>query len=127
MTVDNPFTGEVCAEIPLLSSEEVKGLSVKSKSVQKEWSKVPLEKRLEVCRSFMQYFLDNKETVATEISNQMGKPLSQAIGEISGLEERCSAFIDLAPKALEDIVLGKSQTVQIYNLLLTAMHRRVCR
>mmetsp|Transcript_18695 Transcript_18695/g.24411 ORF Transcript_18695/g.24411 Transcript_18695/m.24411 type:complete len:498 (+) Transcript_18695:151-1644(+) len=108
MTVDNPFTGEVCAEIPLLSSEEVKGLSVKSKSVQKEWSKVPLEKRLEVCRSFMQYFLDNKETVATEISNQMGKPLSQAIGEISGLEERCSAFIDLAPKALEDIVLDES-------------------
>eukprot|EP00511_Aplanochytrium_stocchinoi_P000723 CAMPEP_0204827570 /NCGR_PEP_ID=MMETSP1346-20131115/5007_1 /ASSEMBLY_ACC=CAM_ASM_000771 /TAXON_ID=215587 /ORGANISM="Aplanochytrium stocchinoi, Strain GSBS06" /LENGTH=492 /DNA_ID=CAMNT_0051956051 /DNA_START=229 /DNA_END=1706 /DNA_ORIENTATION=- len=108
LSVDDPYTGEVFFETPLLSASEVRDLSAKSKSVQREWKTVPLEKRIQVCEGFIRYFKDNETQVATEISKQMGKPLAHAIGEIGGLEERTRALMDLAPKALEDIVLGES-------------------
>jgi len=69
---------------------------------QREWRHVPLAQRIEVCTRFMEVFNNNKLSIASDISWQMGKPLSQSTGEVAGTLQRLRAMIAMAPEALAD-------------------------
>lgn len=106
--VDNPYTGEIHCKIPYLSSDQITKVVDRSAAVQKSYyHESTLDSRIELCKKFMDEMKARTDSIATDISKQMGKPLSQAKGEIKGLIERATAMIDLAPKALADEVLPK--------------------
>jgi acyl-CoA reductase-like NAD-dependent aldehyde dehydrogenase len=69
---------------------------------QKQWAQVPLSQRIQVCQRFIDTFSNRKHDRAAEISWQMGKPLSQALGEVAGMSARVRALINMAPEALAD-------------------------
>ena len=48
-------------------------------------------------------FVSRRDAIAEEISWQMGRPLAQSPGEVSGFEERARHMIDIAPDALRDV------------------------
>jgi acyl-CoA reductase-like NAD-dependent aldehyde dehydrogenase len=48
-------------------------------------------------------FVAKKAEIVEEISWQMGRPVSQAPGEIAGFEERARHMIEIAPQALGDV------------------------
>ena len=55
---------------------------------QKVWAEVPLLDRVDAMRRALNWFDENADQVAADITGQMGKPLAQAKGEIGGMRER---------------------------------------
>jgi acyl-CoA reductase-like NAD-dependent aldehyde dehydrogenase len=107
--VDNPYTGEIHCKLPYLSSDQITSVVDKSAAAQKNYYREStLDHRIDLCRRFMHEIKAHSESIAIDITKQMGKPLKQAHGEVNGLIERATAMIELAPQALADEVLPKA-------------------
>ena len=100
--IDNPYTGETVAERPLLTSSEVEGLVARAHRAHKQWTRVPLPDRVALCERFCQEFEKDGERIAREVTQQMGKPLSQARGEVKTTLFRARTLMSIAAEALRD-------------------------
>ena len=100
--IDNPYTGETVAERRLLAEAEIEGLVTRAFRAHKAWAKTALSERVALCERFCQEMEKDGERVAREVSQQMGKPLSQARGELKTTLHRARTMMSLAPEALRD-------------------------
>jgi|LauGreDrversion4_2_1035121.scaffolds.fasta_scaffold570019_1 acyl-CoA reductase-like NAD-dependent aldehyde dehydrogenase len=57
------------------------------------------------------YFQDNKETVARDITRMMGKPIVQSREELDCSIDRMRALMDLAEDALKPEIVFKSDNI----------------
>ena len=103
----SPVDGSVYVERPLAGAAEInKALDV-ARAAQAEWRNVPVATRQEILRKAVAAFVAKKDEIAAEISWQMGRPISQAGGEVNGFKERADYMIDIAPEALGDYNPGE--------------------
>jgi acyl-CoA reductase-like NAD-dependent aldehyde dehydrogenase len=98
--VDDPFRGEVVAEVPLCTWEEASALVTRSARAQEAWARAPLAERIALCEGFVRAFAARREAIALEVSRQMGKPLAEARREVDTCVDRARAMIGFAPAAL---------------------------
>ena len=63
-----------------------------------------LSDRISVLHGFVDAVTAQKELLAKELSQQMGRPIRYTAGEIGGFEQRAKAMLKMAPDALADIV-----------------------
>ncbi|QOY38379.1 CoA-acylating methylmalonate-semialdehyde dehydrogenase [Anaerobacillus isosaccharinicus] len=102
--VFNPATGEVLAEVPLSTKEDV-DLAVKAAAEAFiTWKKTPVPKRARILFSFQQLIIKHAEELAMLITKENGKNLEEARGEVQrGLE--CVEFAAGAPTLMMGSVL----------------------
>ena len=72
-------------------------------AAQKKWKNTPLAKRQALCTKAVDAFVAHKAEIAEELTWQMGRPISQAPGEVAGFEERARHMIEIADTALADL------------------------
>ncbi|RHY28296.1 hypothetical protein DYB32_008413 [Aphanomyces invadans] len=84
----NPYTLKTEFEVAQHSSKESADILVRVKKAQREWASVSLDERKAICTKWTDVLNANIDTIATDISRQMGKPLSQAVGEVKGTIQR---------------------------------------
>ena len=73
-------------------------------SVWRGWS---AEKRIDVLRRAVAAFVNNIDGIAMEITQQMGRPIAFARGEVKGFEDRALAMLKMAPGALAPVLPPK--------------------
>lgn len=95
MQIKNPSTGEVIRDLPEDSETSLNEKLQLLKKGQKSWAKFPLEKRLECISRFSDLLLENKnlKTLSTDLTLEMGKPISESENEIKGATNRISFFL----------------------------------
>ena len=96
----NPFTGEIIQEWEQMSLSLMTTATIKARSAFTKWRQVSVAERVEKIRSALDYFEDNREIIAKDITSEMGRPLMQSRGEIDGLLERFNYLCDIAPEVL---------------------------
>ena len=96
----NPFTGEPIREWEQMNFTTLSEATMGARAVFGEWRTVPVADRVARVRAALSYFEANRETIAGDITAQMGRPLGQARGEIDGLLERFNYLCDIAPEVL---------------------------
>ncbi|MFO1349907.1 MAG: aldehyde dehydrogenase family protein [Gammaproteobacteria bacterium] len=101
-----PVDGSVYLERHLATSAEIDGVLERAAHAQLEWKRVPLAERSVLLSRAVDAFVARKADIATEISWQMGRPVSQSPGEVRGFEERARYMIAIAESALADIDVG---------------------
>jgi acyl-CoA reductase-like NAD-dependent aldehyde dehydrogenase len=79
------------------------------RAAQQKWRDVPLNQRVEICREFVSAFRSTRESVALDITRQMGKPLTQARREVDTTLDRADTMLRLAAAALQDDPLPPKQ------------------
>jgi malonate-semialdehyde dehydrogenase (acetylating)/methylmalonate-semialdehyde dehydrogenase len=85
--VYNPATGEQSALVGLASVVEVEAAVAAAKAAFPGWRSTSLTKRAEIMFRFRELIDANKLEIATLVSNEHGKVVSDAMGEVSrGLE-----------------------------------------
>jgi acyl-CoA reductase-like NAD-dependent aldehyde dehydrogenase len=86
----NPSTGKVIATYDIMSSEEIHTRVHNAKSAQKNWKNLDISERSAYIRSLGRVLRKNKNEYSQLITEEMGKPIRQAIAEI----EKCVWLCD---------------------------------
>ncbi len=99
--VDNPATGEIVCRLPLVSRDEAIALCEQAARAGRVISAMPVAERVALCEGFTRELAAAREDVAREITQQMGKPISEARAEVDTAIARARAMMEIAPQALE--------------------------
>jgi acyl-CoA reductase-like NAD-dependent aldehyde dehydrogenase len=89
----------------MTSEAELGTILERMRAAQNKWRNVPVKERAEICRGFVDAFGSMRETVALDITRQMGKPLVQARREVDTMLDRADTMLRLATLGLEDVTL----------------------
>ena len=85
--VFNPATGEVQAQCPLASTEEVNAIIAKAAAAQPAWAAVNPQRRARVMMKFVGLLNRDMDKLAEALSREHGKTLPDAAGDVQrGLE-----------------------------------------
>ncbi|KAB5486118.1 MULTISPECIES: CoA-acylating methylmalonate-semialdehyde dehydrogenase [Flagellimonas] len=110
--VYNPATQEVLAHVPS-GPDTTKDVDRAAKAAQKaykEWSKVPVMKRVQVLYHLKTLLEDNREALAEIITKEAGKTRAESLGEIQraieNVEVACGTPMLMAGDIIEDIATG---------------------
>jgi acyl-CoA reductase-like NAD-dependent aldehyde dehydrogenase len=98
-----PVDGSVYLERAFASPQEIGAALAAASTAQKTWKHVPVAERAVLCARFVDVFVARRDQIASEISWQMGRPVSAAPGEVRGLEERARHMIAIADEQLTDV------------------------
>ena len=102
----SPIDGRILVERELATEAEVAAALERARDAFRHWRTTPLEERLALVGRAVDALVRDGEALATEITWQMGRPISQSPGEIRGLEERARWMLAEAPHALGDREIG---------------------
>ena len=101
----NPANETVFRSIEPTPEAELESILCHMRAAQQRWRDVPVEKRADICRQFIDAFGSMKEQVALDITRQMGKPVGQARHEVDAMLDRARTMVRLAPGSLQDDML----------------------
>ncbi len=104
-TVDNPFTGETACTVPMADEATIGKVLDLAREAARALRRLSVEERVALCERALTAFEASSEDVAKDVSRQMGKPLSQARGEVKGMAGRWRHMMEIAKESLADIVL----------------------
>ncbi|MCK5440740.1 MAG: CoA-acylating methylmalonate-semialdehyde dehydrogenase [Maribacter sp.] len=113
-TIDvlNPANQEILAKVPY-GADTAKDIATATESAAKaykEWSKVPVIRRVQVLYKLKSLFEENKSEIAEIITKESGKTKGESFGEIEraieNIEVACGTPMLMAGDVIEDIATG---------------------
>ena len=100
----SPIDGSVYVEREVASVQHIEQALARAEAAQKAWSRVPVEDRAAICRRMVHWCVERADTLAEEITHQMGRPIVYSPFEVRrGFSERAHYMADIAVAALADI------------------------
>ena len=99
----SPVDGSIYVERHTAGAAEIQRVLSAAKSAQQAWKNTPVVERMALCGKAVDAFVARRDDIAAELTWQMGRPISQAPGEVGGFEERARYMIDIAASALADV------------------------
>ncbi len=102
LAIHNPATGAMLAELAADSAASVAAKASAARAAQPPWAATPLVERLACMQRFRALLLVELETLATTLTQEVGKPISQSRNELNGLLPRIDFFVEQAEAAIRD-------------------------
>src|SRR6478735_7532220 len=108
----NPATGEVLASYDAHDEAAVEAALAAVHAASQVWAATPLDDRLALLRGVGKLLTERREEYAALVTAEMGKPITEALGEIDKCAWNCEVVADLAPGWLADheIASGASRS-----------------
>ncbi len=85
-----------------------------SMKAQKDWVNLNVNERVKFLKNFVDDFLSRGDVIGEELSRQIGRPISQAAGELNGFKERADYMLSIAEKKLADIDVTKDDNFKSF-------------
>ena len=105
MKVINPYSREPVCVIEIATPEEVQVALDSARAAFTGWRRTPVVDRVAQVRAGIDHFRAQRETIAREITLQMGKPIAQARSEVDATCERAEHMASIAAECLAPEVL----------------------
>ena len=99
----SPVDGSIFTEKETASEKKIQEALKSSKSAQKKWMQIPIHERAALSTRAVDLIVEDCKEISEELTWQMGRPITQAPGEVSGFEERARHMISIAETSLADI------------------------
>jgi len=96
----NPANGEQIAHYPYESAEALDAALARAAAAAAQWRRSSLEQRSALLLALAKALRDNGETLARSITLEMGKPMTQARGEIEKCAQLCEWYATEGPAML---------------------------
>ena len=101
----SPVDGSVYVERELADERTIAAALQSAQRAQRAWRTTPLGERQKLVGAMVDAMVARTDTIAEELSWQMGRPISQTPGELRGFAERAHHMIAIAPEGLADIAV----------------------
>lgn len=98
----NPYTGVELGSYTALTDAELEAKLKKADTAFKSWKKVPIKDRCALISKAGQVLRARKDQYATMISMEMGKPITEAMGEVEKCAWVCDYYAENAEAFLEE-------------------------
>src|SRR5687767_14318459 len=99
-----PVDGSVYLTRKLASGQAIESALARAVKAQKSWKQVAVAERAAICRRMAEWCVARADELASELSWQMGRPVSQTPGELRrGFHERALYMCSQAESALADL------------------------
>lgn len=98
----NPWTGEVIARYRGHTDEEVREKIDRGHAAFKEWRETSFDQRSERMNRVADLLLERRDELARTITTEMGKPITEARGEIEKCAWACQFYAENAEEFLAD-------------------------
>ena len=97
--VENPATGEIIAEVPAMSAEQVAELCAKARAAQPGWEAMGFDGRAAIFRARQKWIIDNADRVIETIVSETGKTWEDAqLAEVGYGGPAFGFWADMAPE-----------------------------
>ncbi|VVO92010.1 Succinate semialdehyde dehydrogenase [NAD(P)+] Sad [Pseudomonas fluorescens] len=96
----NPATGEQIGHYPFQSASDLDAALARAAAGFSVWRRTPVEQRAQALVVLARTLRDNAATMANMISVEMGKPVTQARGEIEKCAQLCEWYAEHGPAML---------------------------
>ena len=104
LDVENPFTEQVIAQVPASDEPDVNNAVEAAREAFESWRKLTAGERRDYMRALAAKSREHAPELAKTISAEMGKPFSNAIGEIEDVAEYLEYYSELARDQVGRIV-----------------------
>ncbi len=98
LEVVNPATEETVDSVPAGSPEDVELAVATAKRAFTEWSKTDVEKRAAILAKAAELIQANAKDLAAKLTSEQGKPIAEAMGEVSHLAHGVHYYAEAATK-----------------------------
>ena len=102
LAIHNPATGAEITEIAADTPASVALKAAAARAAQPRWAATPMHERLAAVRRFRGLLVAELETLASTLTQEVGKPISQSRNEINGVLTRIDFFVEQAEAAVRD-------------------------
>ncbi|WP_394214620.1 NAD-dependent succinate-semialdehyde dehydrogenase [Brachybacterium vulturis] len=110
LTAIDPTTGRVVREVPAATPAEITALIDRSQSAYASWKDTTLAERAEVLRRVATYLREHTEELAPLMTEEMGKPIGEARGEVAKSAWAAEHYAEYGPEYLADEHLASDAT-----------------
>lgn len=117
--VINPANGKVVDTVPSATEDDVKKAVEVAEKAQKIWAKVPVHEKAEIMMRFLDLVERDKEELAQTLSQETGKPITEARAEIANIPISFKAFSERAKHLYGEVIHGEQEPGQQNHMLLT--------
>ena len=114
--VVNPATQKVVARVPFCTAEEVEHAIASAHHAFREWRKVPLGKRMRIMLALQALIRDNTDELAALITEEHGKTLPDAKGEVGRGLEVVEHACSITSLQLGEVAENAASDVDVYTL-----------
>ncbi|GMP64624.1 hypothetical protein CsSME_00025813 [Camellia sinensis var. sinensis] len=104
LKVHNPANGEVIANVSCMGVRETNDAIASAYAAFKSWSKLTAAERSKCLRKWYDLIVAHKEELGQLITLEQGKPLKEAIGEVSYSASFIEFFAEEAKRVYGDII-----------------------
>jgi succinate-semialdehyde dehydrogenase/glutarate-semialdehyde dehydrogenase len=96
--VVNPATEDVVDSVPSSAPEDVQLAVATAKRALPEWSRTDVEKRAAILAKAADLIHDNAKALAATLTSEQGKPVAEAMGEVTHLAHGVRYYAEAATK-----------------------------
>ena len=111
--VNDPSTGELIVELPDMGVSETREAINAAHEAQKTWAAKTGKERSLILRKWYDLMMENKDDLAKILTAEMGKPLAEAIGEITYGASFVEWFAEEAKRVYGDTIPGHQHDKRI--------------
>jgi len=118
INIVNPYTGRKIDTVPNSTAKDVKKAVECAKRAQKNWKQVPISKKVDLLKIFLNRVDANTDDLASTLSKETGKPITQAYAEIANIRIGFEAFMEKAKHLYGNVIpagteAGQEKTIQL--------------
>jgi len=114
--VINPYDQSVITQVPDMKMEETRLAVDQAEQAFTSWSQTPARERAALLKKFGELILQNQQDLATLLTCEQGKPITEARGEIKYGASFIEWFAEEAPRVYGDIIPGSNKNQRLFAL-----------
>ncbi|MBF0674752.1 NAD-dependent succinate-semialdehyde dehydrogenase [Pseudomonas sp.] len=114
--LSNPATGQLLVELPICKEAETEAAIEAADRAFRAWSQTTAKHRYEVINRWYQLVVEHKDDLATLITLEEGKPLSEARGEVDYAASFLQWFAEEAKRVRGDVIPAPRSSQRILAL-----------
>ena len=119
INIVNPYTGRKIDKVPNATAKDVKKAVECAKKEQKVWKLVPISKKVELLKIFLNKVDANVDDLALTLCKETGKPITQAYAEIRNIRIGFESFMEKAKHLYGSVIPAGTEAGQDKTLQLT--------
>jgi acyl-CoA reductase-like NAD-dependent aldehyde dehydrogenase len=105
LKVINPATEELVTQLEEDDAQTLARKAAVARAVQPAWARTPLADRLAAVRRFGELLQSRRDSLATTLSTEMGKPIRQSRNELTAMQGRIDFFLEHTSAAIEEEII----------------------